>query len=144
MVALATLCLLSIAVGAASAAGGTVTVKSGSYKGMTSEKNAVTFKISHRKIQSFSTTDGYNGTCGQGGGPGFTIKASGIKIKANGTFSASVTLVGPAAAVPNHKGRLTGKASGGRVTGKIKDLTLASGSGTCKTGYDETFSARKV
>jgi hypothetical protein len=127
----------------AQAAGVSATIKTGSYTGMTSEKEPVTFKISHREIRSFSTVDGYNGTCGQGGGPGFTIKPGAIKIKANGRFSAKVTLVGPVATVANHKGSLTGKVSGGKVTGSIKDLTLAQGTG-CKTGYNETFSARKV
>lgn len=64
-----------------------------------------------------------------------------MKIKANGRFVAKVTLVGPVKQVPNHKGELSGRASGRKVTGKITDVTLAKAKG-CRTGYNETFTAR--
>src|SRR5579872_3428602 len=87
-------------------AGHTVSVKAASYKGTTSEHSPVTFKISGRSIRNFSTTAYYNGSCGQGGGPGFTIDAKGpIKIDKYGKFSASLTLVGPVKPVKNEKGQ---------------------------------------
>ncbi len=132
-------------VGATLAAGGLaqastklVKVTAGPYAGMSSEKAAVTFTVSGRTIRSFKTTIGYNGKCGQGGGPGFNIDASKVSLAKNGTFSATITLVGPGKAVPNHTGTLKGKASGSKVSGTIVDLTTAKFK--CN-GYTETFTA---
>lgn len=125
----------------AEAAGKPVTVKSGNYKGATSENIAVTFKIKHRTIEGFNTSIGYSGACGPGGGPGYTIKANKVRIKRNGKFSAHVTLVGPVKSVKNVKGSLTGKARGSSVNGKIVDLALQHAK--CN-GYTETFSANRT
>ena len=126
----------------AEAAGKAVKVRAGSYKGTTSEHGPVTFKIEGRSIRHISMTVGYNGSCGPGGGPGFTIRAKPIAINRTGKFSAGVTLVGPVKAVKSQKGRLSGKARGGRVSGKLVDLTIANQkANTCKTAYNETFSA---
>ena len=127
----------------AQGAGHTVSVKAGSYKGTTSEHSPVTFKISGRSIRNFSTTAYYNGSCGQGGGPGFTIDAKGpIKIDKYSKFSASLTLVGPVKPVKNEKGKLTGKVSGTTVTGAIVDITQEHAS-ICRHGYNEKFTAHQ-
>ncbi len=127
--------------GAIAEAAGTVKVKPGNYKGTTSENIAVTFKIKGRTIKNFSTSIGYSGACGQGGGPGYTIKANRVHIKANGKFAARVTLVGPVKSVKSVKGSLTGKAKGRAVSGKIVDLALKHAK--CN-GYTETFSANRT
>jgi hypothetical protein len=138
--AVAAVAVTALAGGAlAQAASKTVPVKAGSYSGTSSESAAVTFSITGRAIGKFKTTIGYNGKCGQGGGPGFTILANGVAIASNGTFSKKITLVGPVKSVPNHSGKLTGKVSGTTVTGSIIDETLNK-PGQCN-GYTETFSA---
>jgi hypothetical protein len=135
---------LTVAGGAlAQAAGHPVSVKAGNYKGTTSEHSRVTFKIVSRSIRNFSTTVYYNGSCGQGGGPGFTIAAKGpMKVDKAGKFSANLTLVGPVKAVKNQKGKLTGKVSGATVTGTIVDTTQEHAS-FCQHGYNERFTAHK-
>ncbi len=125
----------------AEAASKPVKVRSGNYKGTTSENIAVTFKIKNRTIKSFSTSIGYSGACGQGGGPGYTIEAKKITIKRNGKFSAHVTLVGPVKSVKNVKGSVTGKAKGSSVSGRIVDLALQHAK--CN-GYTETFLATRT
>jgi hypothetical protein len=110
----------------------------GSYRGPTSESQPIGFAISGRKIQQLHTTIGYNGKCGQGGGPGYSISAGGVKINAKGKFSATVTLLPPVKSIPNAKGSLTGTASGSTVHGKIVDLKTAHFK--CN-GYTETFAA---
>jgi len=128
----------------AEAAVKTVPVVSGNYAGKTSERGAVTFKIAKRQIVGFLAYDGYNGTCGQGGGPGFKISITkrNIPINAAGKFSTGITLQGPDRSVPNDVGTLTGTAAGSRVTGKIVNLTQEHHT-VCKQGYNETFTAQK-
>jgi hypothetical protein len=85
----------------------------------------------------------YNGSCGQGGGPGYTIAAKGpIKIDRNGKFSANLTLVGPVKSVPNETGKLSGKVSGKTATGTIADISQERKS-FCPQGYNEKFTAHR-
>jgi hypothetical protein len=125
----------------AQAAGKPVKITAGKYAGTTSERGAVTFTISGRSIKQFKTLIGYNGKCGQGGGPGFTITVGAVAIKANGTFSTNVTLVGPVQSVKNQKGTLSGRVTSSAVRGQIVDSTLASSK--CN-GYTETFAATRT
>jgi hypothetical protein len=128
----------------ATVAGATVAVASGSYVGRTSERVPVTFKISRRAITNFATTDGYNGSCGQGGGPGFSIHVGrNIPINAAGHFSINIALVAPVKQIPNHKGTLTGTAAGSHVTGSIVDVTQEHAK-FCQHGYNETFKATRT
>jgi hypothetical protein len=118
-------------------------VKAGTYKGTTSEHNPVTFKITGRSIRNFSTVAYYNGSCGQGGGPGCAIHAKGpIKIDKSGRFKANLTLVGPVKSVANEKGTLAGKVSGTKVAGTIVDISRQHMS-FCPQGYNEKFTAHK-
>lgn len=128
----------------AEASGKTVKVKAGTYSGMNSEHSPVSFKIVGRTINGFATQVGYNGSCGQGGGPGYQIRVKRTAIAKNGTFSTKITLVGPVKSVKNQKGMLSGKVSGGKVSGKIVDLTVEHGTGFCQKGYNETFSAART
>jgi hypothetical protein len=123
-------------VGAGLALAGQVKVSAGSYSGQSSEHQAVTLTVVGRAIKNLKTTIGYNGKCGQGGGPGYSIDAK-ASIKNNGTFSANITLAGIVSAIKSVKGKLTGKASGSKVTGTIEDLSTAKFK--CN-GYVETFS----
>jgi hypothetical protein len=115
--------------------------KTGSYSGTTSEKQTVTFKITGggKTISNFSTFLGYNGTCGQGGGPAYQAKASRIAIGRGGRFSKKVTL----AFAPAHikaPGRISGTAKGSSVHGKVVQY-LHGKPNKC---YTETFTARRV
>jgi len=144
LVVVLTVVVLVVSGAVAQAAVKTVAVTSGSYAGKTSERGAVTFKIVHRQITGFLTYVGYNGSCGQGGGPGFKISIAkrNIPINAAGKFSTGITLQGPVRSVPNDTGTLTGTAAGSRVTGKIINLTQEHHT-SCKHGYNETFTAQK-
>jgi hypothetical protein len=108
--------------------------KSGTYEGTSSEKSPVTFKVSSggTAIQSFKTVIGYDGKCGQGGGPGYTAAASRIAIR-NGSFK------GPVASVPSKQGKITGKLSGSTVTGTVGIPSLKS-KAICPA-YVETYRA---
>jgi hypothetical protein len=123
-------------VGAGLALASQVKVTVGSYTGQSSEHQTVTLTVVGRTIKNLKTTIGYNGKCGQGGGPGYNINAK-ANIKNNGTFSANITLTGEVSAIKSVQGKLTGKASGSKITGTIDDLSTAKFK--CN-GYIETFS----
>jgi hypothetical protein len=112
----------------------------GTYEGTSSEKSPVTFKVSKggTSVQSFKTDIGYDGKCGQGGGPGYEAAIAKIPIK-KGRFSITASFKGPVASVASKKGRITGKFSGKTVTGTvlIPGLTFKS---VCPA-YAETYSA---
>lgn len=127
--------LLSAAAVAAAA------VQAGSYAGLTSEKSAVSFKIAGHAIKNFRTTLGYNGSCGQGGGPAFTVSVASVKIGPKGGFSAHITLRGPVAAVKPTPGTLKGKVTTGAVHGTIRATKLSFKN--CPAPYRETFSATR-
>jgi hypothetical protein len=114
--------------------------KSGTYEGTSSEKSPVTFKVSSggTAIQSFKTVIGYDGKCGQGGGPGYTAAASRIAIR-NGSFSITASFKGPVASVPSKQGKITGKLSGSTVTGTVGIPSLKS-KAICPA-YVETYRA---
>jgi hypothetical protein len=134
---------LSVALGASAAfasAGAAVAanhVSAGSYFGTTSERGTVTFKVAGNgaAITNFRTQIGYNGKCGQGGGPGYNVVISRIAIPASGKFSKKTTLKILTFHAP---GEVSGKASGSKVTGKVVQF-LHGKPNRC---YVETFTAR--
>jgi hypothetical protein len=109
----------------------------GTYSGTTSEHQSVTFKVvsTGPAITNFKTTLGYNGKCGQGGGPGYNVVISRIAIPGNGEFSKRTTLKLLQLHAP---GEVTGKASGSKVTGKVEQFLH----GKVNKCYVETFTAR--
>ena len=98
---------------------------------------AVTFKVvsGGAAISNFKTQLGYNGTCGEGGGPGYNVVIPRIAIPANGKFSKKTTLKILSFHAP---GEVSGKASGGKVTGMV----VQSLHGKPNKCYVETFTAR--
>lgn len=114
-------------------------VTTGSYSGTTSEHEPVTLKVvsNGHAITNFKTTLGYNGKCGQGGGPGYNVVISRIEIPASGKFSKRTTLKLLQFHAP---GEVTGKASGTKVTGKVVQFLH----GKVNKCYVETFTARTV
>jgi hypothetical protein len=126
-------CALLATAGAALAAG---KVSAGKYFGTTSEHGPVTFKVvaGGSAITGFKSSLGYNGKCGQGGGPSYNVNVSRIAIPANGKFAKKTTLKVLTFHAP---GEVSGKATGDRVTGKILQF-LGGKPNKC---YTETFTA---
>lgn len=114
--------------------------KAGTYEGTSSEKGPVTLKVSKggAAVVSFTTAIGYDGKCGQGGGPGFEPKVTNAPIK-KGRFSATVTFKGEVSSVGSKTGKVTGKFSGGKVTGTVVIPSLKNSTGCL--AYSETYSA---
>jgi hypothetical protein len=114
--------------------------KAGTYEGTSSEKGPVTLRVAKGGVAvvSFKTAIGYDGKCGQGGGPGFEPQVTNAPIK-KGRFSATVTFKGEVPSIPSKKGKVTGRFSGSTVTGTvvIPSLKLQTG---CLS-YNETYSA---
>jgi hypothetical protein len=128
----------SLAVGAVALAATKPPHKPGHYGGASSEGQSVTFQVSKSgtSIQSFKTSIGYNGKCGQGGGPGFLPEASRISIK-HGSFSIAVKFRGVTPSIPPMNGKITGKFSGSTVNG-----TVARTGGSGCNGYSMTYRAK--
>jgi hypothetical protein len=125
---------LLLMLGAAMALGA---ARAGRYSGTTSEHGAVTLKIASGKVTHFHAELGYNGKCGQGGGPVLTAAPASIAIH-GGHFTANVRL--RLKTVVNDPGIVEGRASGSRVSGTIAELL----NGQRNKCYVETFSARRV
>jgi hypothetical protein len=120
-------------------------VAGATYRGTTSEGGAVTFKLSKngKRIQGFQTGLGYDGKCGQGGGPGFEIKAGSITIGAGGRFAASARGTFPGAGVKPITVKISGRISGASASGSVRNP-----SNNCEVphkksqlAYSETFTA---
>jgi hypothetical protein len=114
--------------------------KAGTYEGTSSETGPVTLKVSKGggAVVGFKTAIGYDGKCGQGGGPGFEPQIARAPIK-NGRFAVTVTFKGEVPSIPSKKGKVTGRFSGGTVTGTVAIPSLKSKSGCLP--YTETYSA---
>jgi hypothetical protein len=114
--------------------------KAGIYEGTSSEKGPVTLKVAKggAAVVSFKTVIGYDGKCGQGGGPGFEPKVTNAPIK-KGRFSVTVTFKGEVPSIPSKKGKVTGRFSGGTVTGTVVIPSLKTQTGCLS--YSETYSA---
>jgi hypothetical protein len=112
-------------------------VTAGIYSGTTSEHGPVTFKVvsGGHAITNFKTQLGYNGKCGQGGGPGYNVVISRIAIPASGKFAKKTTLKLLQFHAP---GEVTGTASGNKVTGRVVQFLH----GKANKCYLETFTAR--
>ena len=127
----------AVALLTASAALAANRVSTGSYSGTTSEHGPVTLKVvsNGHAITNFKTTLGYNGKCGQGGGPGYNVVIPRIEISPRGKFSKRTRLKLLQFHAP---GEVMGSASGHKVTGKVIQF-LHGKPNKC---YVETFTAR--
>lgn len=121
-------------------------VKGATYSGTTSERIPVTFEVSKsgRQIRAFSTGLGYNGHCGQGGGPSYEIAVGTIGIGASGKFSAitKAALKGVSAVKPV-KVKVSGHISGRSASGSVVEPgNRCSAPHKGVLPYSETFTAR--
>lgn len=121
----------------------------GSYSGKTAKPGEVpvTFMVSAngKKILNFSTTLGYNGKCGQGGGPGYEVKVASMAITAKGSFSASVTGTFPvgAAKVKPIKVKVSGHISGSSASGTVFKPGATCSKSNHADPYSESFTATR-
>lgn len=122
-------------------------VKSGHYSGTTSEGQPISFKVSAdgKRVLKFATFIGYDGKCGAGGGPGYSVKVQSIAINSSGHFAASAkgTLKGAAVKVKPIKVRISGHLSGKSGSGSVKKTGAGSHCAPPnqkKNPYAETFS----
>ena len=118
-------------------------LKNATYKGTTSEHGAVSFKVSAngKKLLNFTGAIGYNGKCGQGGGPGYVFNAS-IAIGRAGRFSGVTE--GRLSTIKPVQLKISGAINGHSASGTIEKPGLR-----CKSGphpntnpYSESFTAR--
>jgi hypothetical protein len=128
------LALLILALSAGVAAG---RVASGRYVGETSEGSPVAFQAAHGAITHFTAELGYNGKCGQGGGPGLTASIPRMKIGRTGSFGTDTRLT--LGTLVDDPGRVFGKAKGKVVTGTVEQFLH----GKVNRCYIETFTAEK-
>jgi hypothetical protein len=119
----------------------------GNYQGLTSERTAVTFKVSSggKRVLNFSTSLGYNGKCGQGGGPGFEIKVKSMRVS-HGKFAAATegTLTGALVVVKPIKVKVSGRISGKKASGTVAETGGKNQCTTLNKGanpYSATFTA---
>jgi hypothetical protein len=121
-------------------------VKGATYTGTTSEMETLSFKVSTsgRDVLSLTTDIGYDGACGQGGGPGFDVDVKSIAIEKGGKFSAKTTGVFPSSTlkVEPMKLKVTGTIDGATASGSVAEV-----GGKCKAPasgnpYSETFTAK--
>jgi hypothetical protein len=120
--------LLPLAVLAAFLATGAVAlaaISTGSYSGQSSEHAAVTFRVVKKghparlKAKSFSTQVGYDGKCGQGGGPVYVVKANSIPVNSSGNFSKVVLAKFATGSSSSVKFKIKGHLSGSSATGSV-------------------------
>jgi hypothetical protein len=115
------------------------------FSGTTSERGPVSFKVVGKHVVAFSASLGYNGNCGQGGGPGYTIKVASIKVASGGRFSATTTGVGPVASVPSVRIRVAGRIKARHATGSVLEPKhFCAAPNQTKLSYAETFTASAV
>jgi hypothetical protein len=134
--------LVSVAIFLLGGALAAAAVKAGKYSGSTSEGGTVTLTISRggRAVTHFHAEIGYNGKCGQGGGPGLTAAPSSIPIGRRGIFNEPVRLILRAGSLDiNDPGRVLGKVSGSKVTGTIEQYLK----GKVNKCYVESFTASR-
>jgi hypothetical protein len=111
--------------------------QAGPYSGTTSERGGVTLEVSGGAITHFTAVIGYNGKCGQGGGPDLTASIPRMAISPNGSFGANVRL--KLGTLVNDPGRVFGTAHASTVTGTVEQF-LHGKPNKC---YVETFTAHR-
>lgn len=132
--------LAAVSIAAASAA-----VPAGSYTGTTTEKGPISFTVAKggTAVQSFTVALGYDGKCGQGGGPTFSVAVKSIAVAANGSFQASVTAHDNAiAAVVQVKGSISKSGARGSVS-EPKPYFACHAPNQKVNPYAETFTAKR-
>jgi hypothetical protein len=134
------LLILAAAAGAARAP-----TKGATYSGMTSPPgaSAVTFKVSAngKQVLNFATYLGYDGKCGQGGGPTYKVKARSLALH-GGRFAG--TAKGTLGTIKPVTVKISGRIAGPNASGSV----VEPAGFRCKSidkganAYSETFTAK--
>jgi hypothetical protein len=120
-------------------------VRNGTYRGLTARGANVTFKVSAngKKVLGFTTILGYDGKCGQGGGPAWTVKVSSMALKSNGGFSGTGS--GTLSVLKPVTIKVAGRIKGRNASGTVEEPAAFH----CQTGpnkganaYATTFTAK--
>jgi hypothetical protein len=119
-------------------------VTAGAYSGTTSEHQPVTFTVAanRKSVRNFTSEVGYNGKCGQGGGPGFEFDIASMTLTAANTFTATVVAADNAV---KSTLQISGKISGKSATGTIlapKPYFTCSAPNQKVNPYSATFTAK--
>ncbi len=115
--------------------------KQGSYSGTTSEKAPITFKVAGKTVKAITSSLGYNGKCGSGGGPGFSFVVPSAAIGAGGRFTVTVTAhAGSAKGVIKISGVISGSSAHGTISEPTPFFTCQAPNQKVNP-YSETFSA---
>ena len=118
--------------------------KTGAYVGTTSEKGSVAFTVSKSAatVQSFTAQLGYNGKCGQGGGPGFEISIPSMKLSKAGGFTATTTgVAGKTKGTIKIAGKLSRTTARGTIVEPIPWFKCQAPNQKINP-YSETFTAK--
>ena len=112
---------------------GAATKKKGTktFSGKTGASQPISFKVSDKRVTSFTAVLAYNGACGQGAAPLYHVKIASMKIK-NGKFRATVH-TSASFSPPNSstiKAKVNGKLSGAHASG-----TITAPSATCGNNH---------
>jgi uncharacterized membrane protein len=128
-------------VAAALASNACAAPKKGSYTGTTSERSPITFKVAGKKVTAITSSLGYDGKCGAGGGPGFTFVAPSTTIGAGGHFTVTVTAhAGTATGVIQISGLISGSSAHGTIS-EPKPYFTCHAPNQKVNPYSETFTA---
>jgi hypothetical protein len=125
-------------------------VKTGQYRGTTSEQGTVAFRVGDhgKRITGFTTTDGYNRMCqfsgGVGGIPTFTVNVPSMEVTKSRAFGGTVK-----ATLGGFSGTFTvrGTFTAGKARGTVTEVGGTCGSGASNPttpNYLETFTATRA
>jgi hypothetical protein len=122
--------------------------KPGHYTGTTSEQGTVAFSVAAgaKRVNGFTTSDGYNRKCQFAGGVGglgnFTVKVPSMAVTRNGSFSGTAKeTLGPFTGTFKVTGKLNATGAQGTVT-KVGATCGTSASNPTSPDYLETFTAK--
>jgi hypothetical protein len=125
-------------------------VKTGQYRGSTSEQGAIAFTVGNhgKRITGFTTTDGYNKACqfsgGVGGIPTYTVNVPSMSVTKGHVFSATVkATLGGFSGTFSVKGTFTSGGARGTVT-EVGGTCGTSASNPTTPDYLETFTAKRA
>jgi hypothetical protein len=127
-------------------AAGSAPARGATYSGTTSrpEENEVSFRVASnaKRLLDFATRLGYNGKCGQGGGPNFVVRLDSMSLRRDGSFSGETTAtLGQFKATIEISGRITGRSASGSVE-RTPATRCVGPPNEGANDYRETFTAR--
>ena len=135
--------LFSLLATAATAQASAKPPKSGRYLAKTSEGSPISFVVSagRKTITALASSLGYDGRCGQGGGPTFSFTFPAITITAHGHFTAATTGTDNATRGTIRVTGVISKTSSRRMILEPTPFFACSGANAKLSAYSATFAA---